>query len=55
MGVERILDWMMCGLPTGGKPELLHRGEFIFLSQVFSKEGRIIQVFKVAIVLYPHK
>ena len=41
----------MCGLPTGGKPEFLHRGEFIFLSQVFSKEGRIIQGSKVDIFL----
>ena len=46
-----ILNWIMCGLPTGGKPEFLHRGEFIFLSRVSSKEGRIIQGFKVDIVL----
>ena len=39
----------MCVLPTGGKPELLDRGELIFLSEVFSKEGRIIQGFKVDI------
>ena len=46
-----ILNWLMCGLPTGGKPEFLKKGEFIFLSQVSSKEGRIIQGFKVYIVL----
>ena len=45
------LDCRMCGLPTGGKPEPLHRGKFLFLSQVFSKEGRIIQNFKVEILL----
>ena len=44
----------MCGLPTGGKPESLHRGKFVFVSQVFSKEGRIIQGLKAEIVLYPH-
>ena len=50
----RINGWLyyrMCGLPTGGKPESLHRGKFIFMSQVFSKEGRRIQGFKVDIVL----
>ena len=31
------LDCRMCGLPTGGKPESLHRGKFIFVSQIFSK------------------
>ena len=36
------LDWRMCGLPTGGKPESSHfysmyRGKFLFVSQVFSK------------------
>ena len=36
------LDCRMCVLPTGGKPESLCRGKFIFVSQVFSKEGRII-------------
>ena len=41
----------MCGLPTGGKPESLHRGKLIFVSQVFSEEGRRIQIFKVDIVL----
>ena len=45
------LDCKMCGLPTGGKPESLHRGKFIFVSQIFSKEGRIIQGLKVEIVL----
>ena len=45
------LDCRMCGLPTGGKPESLCRGKFIFVSQVFSKEGRIIQNFKVEIFL----
>ena len=49
MREQRILKRIMCGLPTGGKPEFLHRGEFIFLSQVFSKEGRIIQGSKVDI------
>ena len=33
------LDFRMCGFPTGGKQEYLHRGKFIFVSQVFSKEG----------------
>ena len=46
-----LLDCRMCGLPTGGKPEPLHRGKFIFVSQVFLKEGRIIQGFKVEIFL----
>ena len=45
------LDCRMCGLPTGGKPDSLHRGKFIFVSQVFSKEGRRIQGLKVEIVL----
>ena len=45
------LDCRMCGLPTGGKPESLHRGQFIFVSQVFSKQGSIIQGLKVGIVL----
>ena len=50
-GGWKILNWIMCGFPTGGKPEFLHRGEFILLSQVSSKEGRIIQGFKVDIFL----
>ena len=45
------LDCRMCGLPTGGKPESLCRGKFIFVSRVFSKEGRIIHNFKVEIFL----
>ena len=52
---ERIingwLDCRMCGLHTVGNPESLHRGTFIFVSQVFSKEERRIQGFKVEIVL----
>ena len=44
-------DCRMCGLPTGGKPEPLYRGKFIFVSQVFFKEGRIIQNFRVEIFL----
>ena len=32
-----LLDCRMCRLPTGGKPESLHRGKFIFVSQVFSE------------------
>ena len=44
------LDYRMFGLPTGGKSESLHfyimrRGRLLFVSQVFSKEGKIIQVF----------
>ena len=45
------LDCRMCGLLTGGKPESLCRGKFIFVSQLFFKEGRIIQNFKVEIFL----
>ena len=45
------LDCIMCGSPTGGKPESPHRGKLIFASQVFSKEGRRIQGFKVEISL----
>ena len=38
--INGLLDCRMCGLPTGGKPESLHRGKFIFVSQVFlNKEG----------------
>ena len=51
---EIINGWLhcrMCGLPTGGKPKPLYRGKFIFVSQVFSKEGRIIQNFRVEILL----
>ena len=43
--------WRMCGLPTGGKPEPLHRGKFLFVSSVFSKEVRRTQGFKVEIFL----
>ena len=46
-----FFNWIMCGLPTGGKPKFLYKGELIFLSQVFSTEGRTIQGFKVDIVL----
>ena len=45
------LDCRMCVLPSGGKLESLHRGKFIFVSQVFSKEGRRIQGLKVEIIL----
>ena len=45
------LDYRMCALHTGGKLEPFHRGKFMFVSQVFSKEGRIIQNFKVEIFL----
>ena len=41
----------MCGLSTGGKPESLHKVKFLFVSQVFYKEGRTIQGYKVEIVL----
>ena len=41
----------MCVLPTGGKSEFLHRGEFIFLSELYSKKGIIIHGFKVDIFL----
>ena len=34
--IKELLDFRMCGLPTGVKPESLHRGKFIFVSQVFS-------------------
>ena len=44
------LDYRMFGLPTGGKSESLHfysmrRGRLLFVSQIFSKEGQIIQGF----------
>ena len=48
-----ILYWIMCVLHTGGKSEFLHRGEFIFLSRLFSKEGIIIHGFKVIILEQP--
>ena len=41
----------MCGLPTGVKPESLKKGKLIFVARVFFKERRIIQGFKVEIVL----
>ena len=44
-------NWRMCGLHTGGKPDSLQRVRFVFVFQVFSKEVRIIQVFRVDIVL----
>ena len=45
------LDYRMHGLTTGGKQESLNRDKFVFMSQVFSKEGRRIQDFKFDIVL----
>ena len=44
------LDHRMFRLTTGGRSESLHfysmhRGRLIFVSQVFSKEGKIIQGF----------
>ena len=44
------LNYTIFGLPTVGKSEYLHfysmrRGRVLFVSQVFSKEGKIIQVF----------
>ena len=44
------LDYRMFGLPTGGRSESLHfysmhRGRLPFVSQVFSKEGQIVQGF----------
>ena len=45
------LDCRMCILPTSGKPETLHRGKFIFVSQVFSKQRIIIKGLKIDIVL----
>ena len=49
--INGLLDCRVCGSPTGGKPESLHRGKFIFVSQVFSKEVIRIQGLKVEIVL----
>ena len=40
------LDCIMCVIPTGGKLESLHRVKLIFVSQVFSKDGRRIQDLK---------
>ena len=34
--INGLLDCRMCVLPTGGKPESLYRGKFLFVSQVFS-------------------
>ena len=44
------VDYRMFGLPTGGRSESFHfysmrRGRLLFVSQVFSKEGQIIQGF----------
>ena len=51
---NKILDWRICGLPTGEKLESLrsysmHIGKFLFMSQVFYKEGQIIQGFYIEI------
>ena len=45
------LDWRMCGLHTGGKSKYshfysTHRGKFLFMSQIFSKEGKKFRVFR---------
>ena len=49
--INRSLDCRMYGLTTGGKQESLNRDKFVFMSQVFSKEGRRIQAFNFEIVL----
>ena len=49
------LDCRMCGLSTGGKLEYLHRGKLISLSQLFSKDQRIIQDLKVDILILKFK
>ena len=49
--INGSLDCRMCGLTTGGKPDYLNRDKFVFVSQVFSEEGRKIQGFKVEILL----
>ena len=45
----------MCGLSTGGKLEYLHRGKLISLSQLFSKDQRIVQDLKVDILILKFK
>ena len=49
--INRSLDCRMYGLTTGEKQESLNRDKFVFMSQVFSKEGRRIQAFNFEIVL----
>ena len=48
---HQSLNCRMYGLTIFGKSESLNRDKFVFMSQVFSKEGRRIQGFKVDIVL----
>ena len=54
------LDYIMFGLPTGGKSEYFQfysmlRGRLLFVYQVFSKEGQIIQGFLFILTYGPIK